>query len=116
MIMFPEGLDSEPFFRLLEELNDYAYVKNTKCEFLFSNSAHLRLMGLNQIQGKTDFDFVLPFLAMQFQQQEKEVLQGEPLMKPVEILSKDGHHSPQQKKRAIRGNINPTEYPLNRTF
>lgn len=96
MTFSPEALDSKSFYAALNELSDYAYIKNTNGEFLFSNTAHLRLMGfehLDQILGKTDFDILLPFLAMRFQQQEKEVFQGKPLLKHVEILSKNGEHS-----------------------
>jgi AraC-like DNA-binding protein len=96
MPLFPDGLPVEPFLPLLNELSDYAYIKNTKSEFLFSNTAHLRAMGLEdprQILGKTDLDLVLPFLALRFREQEKEVFQGKPLLKQIEILSKDGDHS-----------------------
>ncbi|MES2309954.1 MAG: AraC family transcriptional regulator [Verrucomicrobiota bacterium] len=96
MPLFPQELQWTPFMALLDELSDYAYIKNTKGEFLFSNTAHLRLMGLqhlNQIQGKSDFDFILPFLAIRFQKQDQQVFRGTPLLKQIEILSKDGDHS-----------------------
>ncbi len=96
MALFPTGLDYEPFLTLLEESQDYVYLKNLKGEFLYSNSAHLHLLGLNhldQIKSKTDFDFIPPYLAIRFQQQDREVFKGKPLRRQVELLSKDGEHS-----------------------
>jgi len=96
MDLFLEGLECDPFLAILEESEDYVYLKNLKGEFVFSNPAHLRLMGfdrVDQIYGKTDFDFVLPFLALRFQQQDREVFKGKSLRKQVELLSKEGNHS-----------------------
>ncbi len=96
MSLLLNGFDYTPFLTLLAGVGDYVYLKNLEGKFIFSNPAHLRLMGvhhLDEIEGKSDFDFVPLFLALRFQSQDREVFKGRSLVRQVELLSKEGNHS-----------------------
>jgi PAS domain S-box-containing protein len=73
---------------LIDNLPDYIYVKDTASRFLLSNEAHLRVMrapGLDDVLGKTDFDFFPREMAAQYAADEQQVMRlGQALANRVE--------------------------------
>jgi len=73
---------------LMDSIPDYAYIKDAECRFITTNTAHLRILGLNSISevvGKTDFDFFPQDLAEQYYASEQAVIRsGQPLFNKVE--------------------------------
>lgn len=74
---------------LIDKLPDtYAFVKDTASRFIFTNAAHLKVIGvdhLDEVIGKTDFDFFPQELAEQYFADEQRIIQsGQPLLNIVE--------------------------------
>lgn len=69
---------------LFDTIPDYVYVKDTGSRFLATNMAHVEALGassLEQVIGKTDFDFYPHKMAEQFRAHDLKVVQtGEPLV------------------------------------
>jgi two-component system sensor histidine kinase/response regulator len=75
---------------LMDNLPDHIFVKDTSSRFVTANLATLHSLGassLEEIIGKTDFDFLRRDLAEQFFRDEQEVCRtGRPLMNREELL------------------------------
>ncbi len=69
---------------LVDNLPDYIYVKDTRSRFLLANEAvrrHLGAATIDEIIGRTDFDFSPPELATQYYADEQEIFRtGRPLI------------------------------------
>ncbi|GIK38704.1 MAG: hypothetical protein BroJett011_25370 [Chloroflexota bacterium] len=82
---------------LIDKLPDTnAFVKDTASRFIFTNAAHLNVMGidrLDQVIGKTDFDFFPHELAEQYFADEEAIIRsGQPLLDLVEpAIDSAGH-------------------------
>jgi PAS domain S-box-containing protein len=82
---------------LIDKLPDtHAFVKDTASRFIFTNAAHLNVIGvdrLDQVIGKTDFDFFPRELAEQYFADEQAVIRsGQPLLDIVEpVVDSAGH-------------------------
>jgi len=74
---------------LIDNVPDFAYVKDTDCRFLIANSSVARQMGVQspeELLGKTDFDFYPRELAETFFKDERRViLTGQPDVNREEI-------------------------------
>jgi PAS domain S-box-containing protein len=63
---------------LIDNLEDYVYIKDRQSRFVINNTAHLRVMGLKtqeEALGKTDFDFFPQELAAQYYADEQTLMQ-----------------------------------------
>ncbi len=73
---------------LMDSIPDYAYVKDAQSRFITTNTAHLRILGVNdlsEVVGKTDLDFFPRELAEQYFSNEQAVMRsGQPLFNKVE--------------------------------
>ena len=92
-----EALESE--HRLLQSLinniPDRIYVKNTESRFILCNEALIRRMGrtrMDEILGRTDFDFLTREVAQRFYEDEQEILRsGKPMINREEpLMTEDG--------------------------
>jgi PAS domain S-box-containing protein len=82
---------------LMDHLPDHIFVKDTASRFVTANAATLRSLGasrLEEVLGKTDFDFLRPEVAEQFFRDEQEVCHsGRPLLNREELLiDRAGQH------------------------
>lgn len=80
---------------MIDNVPDRIYAKDTESRFIMCNKAlvqRMRMDSLDDILGKTDFDFVPPELAAQFRADEVQVIEsGEPIINREEpIDSPDG--------------------------
>ncbi|MBN1815568.1 MAG: PAS domain-containing protein [Anaerolineae bacterium] len=80
---------------LIDNVPDRIYAKDTESRFIVCNKAlvqRMRVNSLDDVVGKTDFDFVPPELAAQFRADEERVIQsGQPVINREEpIDSPDG--------------------------
>lgn len=75
---------------LIDHLPDYIYVKNSQSQFLTANHALLRLMRVltvEEVLGKTDFDFFPRNLAEQYYASDQEILtSGRPQINHIETI------------------------------
>ncbi len=75
---------------LMDNLPDHIFVKDTASRFVTANAATLRSLGAARLQdvlGKSDFDFLQRELAEQFFSDEQDVCRsGQPLMNREELL------------------------------
>ncbi len=82
---------------LIDKLPDtHAFVKDTASRFIFTNAAHLNVIGvdrLDQVLGKTDFDLFPQELAEQYFADEQAIIRsGQPLLNIVEpAVDSAGH-------------------------
>jgi PAS domain S-box-containing protein len=69
---------------LMDNLPDSIFVKDTEGRFLINNAAHQEILGarsLEEVVGKTDFDFFPPELAEAYREDEQLVIHtGQPLV------------------------------------
>ncbi len=83
---------------LIDNLPDYVFVKDAQSRFITTNKAHLATLGaasLEEVVGKTDFDFFPKELAERYYADEQEVIRtGEPLLNRIEE-STDAQGAPQ---------------------
>jgi|GEM_PF-2064792 len=75
---------------LIDNLPDsHVFVKDTESRFVDTNATHLRFFGVQtveEIRGRTDFDFYPPELAGQFFADEQEIIRsGQPLLDREEL-------------------------------
>ena len=82
---------------LVDLLPDCVYVKDTESRFLMSNPAHRRVLGagsLNEILGRTDFDFFPLEFASRYREDEVSLFEsGQPLINREEpVRFADGSH------------------------
>ena len=80
---------------MIDNVPDRIYAKDTESRFIMCNKAlvqRMRMESLDDILGKTDFDFVPPELAAQFRADEVSVMEsGQPIINREEpIDSPDG--------------------------
>ena len=64
---------------LIDNLPDYIYVKDAASRFITTNAAHLKVLGAERIDdvvGKTDFDFFPREAAEQYYRDEQEVIRS----------------------------------------
>ena len=62
---------------VIDNLPDYIYVKDAASRFITTNAAHLKVLGARRIDdvvGKTDFDFFPREPAEQYYRDEQEVI------------------------------------------
>jgi PAS domain S-box-containing protein len=75
---------------LIENLPDHVYIKDAGSRFVLANMTSIRSLGataLEEVIGKTDFDFHPPELARQFWANEQAILQsGQPLIDHEEYV------------------------------
>jgi two-component system sensor histidine kinase/response regulator len=75
---------------LMDNLPDHVFVKDAESRFITANRATLRTLGANSLEevlGKTDFDFLPQALAAQYFADEQEVVRtGEPLFNHEEVV------------------------------
>jgi PAS domain S-box-containing protein len=75
---------------LMDNLPDHIFVKDTASRFVMANSATLRSLGaasLEEVLGKTDFDFLPSVVAERFYRDEQEICRsGQPLVNHEELL------------------------------
>ena len=82
---------------LIDNLPDsYIFIKDAQSRFITTNAAHLQTLGvktLDEVVGKTDFDFFPQELAAQYFADEQQVIQsGQPLINREErIVDKAGN-------------------------
>jgi PAS domain S-box-containing protein len=73
---------------LIDNAPDYIYVKDTESRFVTGNPAILRIMGIASVDdlvGKTDFDFYPVDLATKYYDDERAIIQsGQPLLQQEE--------------------------------
>jgi PAS domain S-box-containing protein len=73
---------------LIDNVPDYIYVKDTESRFITGNPAVLRLMGVagvDDLVGKTDFEFYPADLATKYYGDEQTIMQsGQPLLQQEE--------------------------------
>lgn len=87
---------SAPLWQLVELLPDIAFfVKNRDSEFIYANARFVRMMGaarLEELLGRTDFDFSPRDLAEAFVRDDRMVMRtGRPLVNKVELVpNEDG--------------------------
>ena len=88
-------LDEQNIFQtLINNLPDNIFIKDVTGHIIIDNMAHQRTLGANtleQVVGKTDFDFFPRELAAQYDADDKQVVQtGVPLIDRVEpVIDKD---------------------------
>lgn len=80
---------------LIDSMPDYIFVKDAESRFITTNSAHLRALGaetLEDVVGKTDFDFFPKELAASYYADEQNIVRtGEPLMnREEEVIDHKG--------------------------
>jgi len=85
------SLDRE-WLALMDDLSDYFYIKDRYGCFRFVNAAMARLFDsrTDLVLGKHDQDFVPGYLAARYAREDERVLCGKPLIRKVEMLSRDG--------------------------
>ena len=75
---------------LMDNLPDYIYVKDTQSRMLLSNTGHLKALGarsLDEVIGKTDFDFFPRAQAEPYYRDEQELFAtGRPLFDREELV------------------------------
>jgi PAS domain S-box-containing protein len=72
---------------LIDNLQDYVYIKDRQSRFVINNTAHLRVMGLKtqeEALGKIDFDFFPQELAAQYYADEQALMQADQTLKSRE--------------------------------
>ena len=76
---------------LIDNLPDYIYVKDDQGRYAIDNVAHRELLGaktLEEVKGKTVFDFFPPEVAAQFTQDDEAVMRtGVPMLNQEELLT-----------------------------
>jgi PAS domain S-box-containing protein len=80
-------IDSEAFYHsLVEHLPQNMFRKDLSERFTFANQRFCQLLGkpLEEIIGKTDFDFYPPELARKYQQDDREVIRTGKILETVE--------------------------------
>ncbi|HVO42709.1 MAG TPA: PAS domain S-box protein [Aggregatilineales bacterium] len=88
-----ESLDEERKLlrTIIDALPDFIYLKDTQGRFVTTNLANLQALGastIEEIAGKTDFDFYPGELAEQFYAAEQEIVQsGQPLVNQEETIA-----------------------------
>jgi PAS domain S-box-containing protein len=80
---------------LMDHLPDHVSLKDTQSRYILSNLSHLRVLRaecLEEIVGKTDFDFFPPEVAARFYADEEHLIRtGEPIVNAdEEILDESG--------------------------
>lgn len=89
--------DSDLLRTLIDHLPDcFIYVKDAQSRFIFTNVAHLKLLGLASVEdvvGRTDFDFFPKELAEQYYADEQKVItSGKPVLdREEETVYPDGN-------------------------
>lgn len=83
---------------LLDTLPDFIFVKDRQSRFIITNAAHLQVLGaasLEQVIGKTDFDFFPRELAERYYKDEQSVMaSGQPLLNRLEeVVDPQGRRS-----------------------
>jgi len=80
------------YYSLVENLPVHVLRKNRDGRFTFANSSFCHLLGrpLNQILGKTDFDFYPADLASKYRQDDRRVMETGRLFEDVEQYERDG--------------------------
>src|SRR5206468_2543334 len=75
---------------LMDNLPDHVFIKDTQSQFVTANNSTLRSLGasaLEQVVGKTDFDFLPRERAEQYFADEQQVVStGQPLTDREELL------------------------------
>jgi PAS domain S-box-containing protein len=75
---------------LMDHLPDYVFLKDTQSRYILSNLSHLRVLRakcLEEIVGKTDFDFFPPEVAARFYADEEHVVRtGQPIVNADEEI------------------------------
>ena len=72
---------------LIDNLQDYVYVKDRQSRFVINNLAHLRVLGAKtqeEVLGKIDFDFFPQELAAQYYADEQALMQSGQILKARE--------------------------------
>jgi PAS domain S-box-containing protein len=73
---------------LIDQMPDYIFIKDAQSRMVLSNAAHIDALGartLEEIVGKTDFDFLAPELAAQYYADEQAIVRsGQALVNRVE--------------------------------
>jgi len=79
---------------LIDNLPDYIFVKDSENRFITTNAAHLEVLGartLEEVIGKTDFDFFPQEIAEEYYAGEQEVIRsGQPMVNREEF-TRDPH-------------------------
>ncbi len=79
---------------LIDNMPDYIYVKDLQGRFVMKNEYSIRAIGaesLDEIVGKTDFDFYPPDMAAGFHADDQQVMQsGQPLLHHEELVWEQG--------------------------
>jgi rsbT co-antagonist protein RsbR len=82
--------DSNLVHTLINHIPGYIYVKDAESRFVIANQATLRLLGvtsLNEVVGKTDFDFFPQEHAAQYYADEQEIMRsGQSLINHEEVV------------------------------
>lgn len=92
---FIENLQAGQFFTpLFSSLSGvYLFIKNRDLQFVHVNQGFAEMMGASTVEemmGKSDFDYVPAFLAASFQKGDQEVLQeGKPVINKVELVPRN---------------------------
>ena len=78
---------------LVDSLPDFIFVKDSNSRYVIANTAHFHLLGANsmdELLGKTDFDFFSASSTAEFFADEQRVVStGQPLLDKVETIKKD---------------------------
>ncbi len=76
------------FRTFIEHLPDYAFIKDKRSRFILTNPAHLKTLGaqtMDEVIGKTDFDFFPSALAQEYCADEQKIIQTKtPMLNKME--------------------------------
>jgi PAS domain S-box-containing protein len=79
---------------LIDNMPDYIYVKDIHSRFVIKNEYSIKAMGaksVEEILGKTDFDFYPPDMAAGFHADDRQVMEsGQPLLAHEEMVLEQG--------------------------
>ncbi|GAB6167473.1 hypothetical protein JCM19992_34730 [Thermostilla marina] len=93
------------YMSLVESLPLHVLRKDLDGRFTFANSSLCELLGLSldEIRGKTDFDFYPPDLASKYRQDDRRVIETGEIFEDIEEHERDGEtHFVQVKKSPVR--------------
>jgi AraC-like DNA-binding protein len=90
------GLELENL-EILNFAQEYFYIKDCNRRFIFANLKLVELFRcrtVDEVIGKTDFDFVPDYLAVRYEKEDRRVIErGDQVTNKIEILSRGGRHS-----------------------
>ena len=101
---------------LMDNLPDYIFIKDTASRYITANTAHVQLLGataVDELTGKTDFDFfstpsTLPF----FTDEQRVMRSGVALLDRVEVINRES----EEKQRWVLSSKIPLRDPAGQVW